>query len=173
MAKTKVQKEAVLAAYKDKLTKSTGFFIIKPSGLTPNEVTAFKKKLIEIGSSFTVVKNTLFAKALKDSSLPEFETLAFGEHAVMFINEDIANTAKLLKEFAKEQKDKIEIKAGVIEGNAVSAEIVNELAELPTFEQSMSMIVGLLNQSLAGVTNVLEDSVRSVAVIIDQAFKDK
>lgn len=173
MAKTKPQKEAILAAYQAKLGESTGFFIIKPTGLKPNDVNDFKKKLTAIGSTFTVVKNTLFAKALKDANLPEFDTLQFGENAVMFINQDIANTAKLLKEFAKEQKDKVEIRAGVIEGNAITGETVNELADLPTMEQSISMIVGLINQSLAGVTNVLEDSVRSVAVIIDQAFKDK
>lgn len=173
MAKTRVQKEAILAAYKKKLENSTGFFVIKPNGLKPNDVNEFKKKLLTAGSTLTVVKNTIFARALKNAELPELNTLEFGENAILFINEDIATAAKLLQEFEKEQKGKVEIRAGLIEGSLLEASQVTELANMPSKEQSIAAIAGLLNQSLAGVVNVLEDGVRSVAIIIDQAFKDK
>jgi large subunit ribosomal protein L10 len=172
MAKTKIQKQAMLAAYKARLKQATGVFVVRPKGLTPNEVSGFKRKLQGAGSTYGVVKNTIFALALEQSEMPKLDTLSFGEHAVVFINEDIANTAKLLQEFAKEQKDKVEILAGIIEGSSVTGEQVKDLANLPTKEQSIAMILGLLDQSIAGVANVLEDSVRSVAIIIDQAFKE-
>jgi hypothetical protein len=44
---------------------------------------------------------------------------------------------------------------------------------MPTREQSVAMIAGLLQQSMVGVVNVLEDSVRSIAIILDKAFAEQ
>jgi large subunit ribosomal protein L10 len=170
MAKTKAQKQEMLQAYKSKLDKAMGVLVVSPTGLTPIEANVFKKKLFNKGNSFNVVKNTLFAKALKDAGMPELETLSGGTHAVVFVQEDIAGTAKELKEFIKTTGQKLEIKAGILDGQALTAEQVDQLAEMPTKQESIAMIAGLMTLAMGGVVNVLEDSVRSVATILDMAF---
>lgn len=172
MAKTKEQKKEMLASYTAKLKDSTALILVAPHGLTPNETSEFKKKMMELSSSFNVVKNTIFNLALKEAGWPELETLASGPHAAVFVTQDIAGTAKELDNFMKASKGKMEIKIGVLDGEILNPEQVTELASMPTKEQSIAMIAGLMTNSIAGVANVLEDSVRSVALILNQAFQE-
>lgn len=171
MAKTKVQKQAAVAAYKQGLQDSMGVILITHSGLGANQITEFKQKLQEAGAKFNVITNTLFKLALKEADLPSLDTLEEGPHAAILAKEDIAAAAKILKDFIKENEGKIEMKAGIVEGQALDQSQVQELADMPTKEQSVAIIAGLLNQSLSGVVNVLEDSVRSIAIIIERAKK--
>lgn len=176
MAKSKDQKKELIEKYKKLLEGSPNVVVIKPSQLTPNEVNDFRRKLFEVDANFNVVKNTLFKIALQESNLPEIEELKSGEHAVMFTSEDYVAANKMLKEFAKEinTKDvmKIELVKGILDGELLEKETVEQLAEIPPIEGSISMILGIMDQAIAGVTNVLQDSVRSYVSVIDQAFKE-
>ena len=173
MAKTKSQKVAMMDSYKEKLGNTTGVIVIDHKGLTASEVSAFKQEVSSIGGSFNVVKNTLFNIALDNVGLPKLDIIKSGAHAVVFMGPDVAQTAKLLQKFMKDTKEKIQLRTGLLDGQVLSAAQLSELADMPTKEQSISMILGLLDQPLSGVVNVLEDSIRSVAVIINEAYKDK
>lgn len=173
MAKSKQQKQEMLEAYKAKLDGSMGIIVVSATGITPNQINEFKQKLFSLGSSYNVVKNTIFSLALKQAGLPELETFSAGPNAVVFVETDIAGTAKELKDFIKQYKDLVEIKSGILDGQQLTIEQVQELADMPTKEQSIAMIAGLMTNAVAGVANVLEDSVRSVAIILDQAFSEE
>lgn len=162
----------MLAEYKDKLGNAYGVIVVNQSGLAANDVAEFKQKLQKQGSYFNTVKNSLFQIALKEQGLPELELFKAGSHAVIFSSEDIATTAKMLDEFVKANKDKITLKSGILDGQALNVDQVNELANMPTIEQSIAMIAGLLTNAMAGTVNVLEDSMRSVVTILDQAFDE-
>ena len=173
MAKTKEQKQQMLQSYANNLSNAGAVILVEPSGLNAVEVNELKQQLMAAGASFQVVKNTIFSLALSQQQYPELATLAVGSHAAIFVSADIAAAARVLRDFMKRYKDKLQLKAGIMDKQELSQDQVQALAEMPSKEQSISMIAGLLNQSLAGVTNVLEDSVRSVAIIINQAFEQK
>lgn len=177
MAKTKDQKKVVVKSYKDKLEASNGFVVLKPYKLTPNEVNEFKKEIFDFGSSVNTVKNTLFKLALKDAKIEGIDVDG-GEYSVLFFGEDYVNTAKSLKKFientkTKEKEDKISIISGYLENAVLTQEQVVELSDMPDFKTSMSMILGILDNAMSGVVNVLEDAPRSIATVLDLAFKDK
>ncbi len=177
MAKTKKQKEAILADYKARIKDSKGLIVLKPSKITVNESNSLKKDLFDISSEYHVVKNTLFKLALKENDLNDLvEKIVEGEYSTIFIKDDIANSSKVLKKYTEDLKldketSKIEIIFGVLDGAALTKEQVAELADMPDKEGSISMILGILDMALGGVINVLEDSPRSIVTIIDQAFK--
>jgi large subunit ribosomal protein L10 len=173
MAKTKEQKQEMLKQYKEILKGSVGFLVVSQTGLTPVQVTEFKLKLGEISGGFNVVKNTIFSLALKEEGFPEMPTFEAGQNSVVYVSEDIAAAAKMLREFAKTNKDKVTVNAGFLDGQALTAEQAEAIADMPTREQSVAMIAGLLQQSMVGVVNVLEDSVRSIAIILDKAFAEQ
>jgi large subunit ribosomal protein L10 len=172
MAKTRPQKEVMLADYKAELQGINGIIVVTPTGVTPNQINAFKKELGTVGSTYHVVKNTLFSLALDDAKLPKLEVFNGGSNAVIFSTTDIASTAKALTKFMKDNEGKMEIRAGILEGQELSIEQVKQLSDLPSKQQSVAMIAGLLTNPIAGVANVLEDSIRSVAIIINEAFKE-
>jgi large subunit ribosomal protein L10 len=179
MAKTKQQKKELFEKYKKLLENAEGVFITKPDKITPNEVNEFRKELYDIDSKFHVVKNSIFKLALKEAGLPDIESLGHGKHAVLFAKEDIAGSAKALSAFITEthlkekKEDRVSVIGGIIEGNFVDASTVQELAEMPDFEGSISMILGILDDAMSGVVNVLEDSTRSFVTILDQAFEQE
>lgn len=172
MAKTKSQKKAMLSDYKAKLGDATGIIMLSQIGLTPADINEFKLKLAELDGSYNVVKNTIFKIALNEAELPELENLNAGPNSVVFTSEDVAGTAKLITEFIKQHKDKVEIRGGILDGQSLSIDQVRELSELPTKEQSVAMIAGILQQNITGVAYVLQNSVQSIAIILDKAFTE-
>jgi large subunit ribosomal protein L10 len=173
MAKNKPQKLAMLEMYLSQLENSKGLILLDYTGLTPNEAVEMKMTLSGMNSNYNVVKNTIFKLALNQKELPALTDLEFGPHSVVFINEEVAGIAKKVKEYVKDLNGKLTIKAGILDGQLLSAAQVDALAEMPTKEQSVAMIAGLLTNSLSGVVNVLQDSIRSVVTIIDQAYSNK
>lgn len=173
MAKTRAQKETMLADYVADLKAAQGIILFKHTKLTPNEVTKLKSDLGKMGNTFHVIKNRIFKIALDQSALPEMEVLAGDPNAVVFVNNDVAGTSKLLKQFLKDttvdKQPKIEFRAGLLEGQLLSAAQVTELADLPTKEQSIAAIAGILTQPLSGVVTVLEDAVKGIIYVLQES----
>ena len=55
------------------------------------------------------------------------------------------SSAKVLKDFALKAKGVIEVKGGISEGKAITAEDAKAMADLPTKDQLLGQIAGLIN----------------------------
>lgn len=179
MAKTKKQKKNILDQYKEKISNAKGFVVLRTNGVTPSEAAHLRSTIAEFEASFNVVKNTLFKIALKESNLDEEESFDNLQHSILFLSEDVVGPSKALKAFIndtkpenKESAPKVQIISGYLDGQKLSQIQVQELAEMPTFEGSISMILGILDQAIGGVVNVLQNPVQGYVSIIDQAFKE-
>lgn len=177
MAKTKVQKKELIDKYKDLIEKSKSMVVVKVDATTPNEVNAFRKGIFSTDSKFHVVKNNLFKIALKDKEYDVVDSLDFGEHAVLFTAEDIVTPSKELRKLIEtavvEKEPKIKIVGGYLDGAMLTVEQAVNIADTPSIEESISMILGILDQAIGGVVNVLNDPARSYVTILDQAFKEE
>ena len=111
--------------------------------LTLAQVTELRKQLREAGIDFKVYKNSMSRRAAEAAGLEGLNEHLTGPNAIAFSNEDVVAPAKILNDFAK-KNDKLEIKAGVIEGVVASAEDVKALAELPSREGLLSMLLSVL-----------------------------
>ncbi|MEI7962005.1 MAG: 50S ribosomal protein L10 [archaeon] len=140
MSKTKVQKNDEITKYKESIANAKAIYFVKPSKVTANDSTKLKLLLSKSKAKFNVVKNTLFTKAMNET-LPEVklgDTLFVkGEHAVIFANDDITESAKILNTFAKESK-KLEILSGIYGKKMINKDSVLEIATLPTYEVMLS-----------------------------------
>jgi large subunit ribosomal protein L10 len=174
MAKTKAQKGELLKEYADILKNNKGLMVLRSTGLNPNQLSAIKKELYDFGSSFKVVKNKVFKLALKESSLDD-SLITSGEHSVVYFGEDLVSPAKAIKKFIEDTKvDKefrVQFVGGVLDGVNLTKEQTIELAEMPTKQQSIGLILGILDNAMSSVINVLEDPIKGYASILDQAFK--
>ena len=111
--------------------------------LTVSQVTELRKQLREAGIDFKVYKNSMSRRAAEAAGLEGLNEHLTGPNAIAFSNEDVVAPAKILNDFAK-KNDKLEIKAGVIEGALASEEDVKALAELPSREGLLSMLLSVL-----------------------------
>ncbi|MGM7637240.1 50S ribosomal protein L10 [Bacillus sp. Hm123] len=137
------QKKQLVTEIAEKFKNSATTVVVDYRGLTVGEVTELRKQLREAGVEFKVFKNTLTRRAAEMAEISGLEDSLTGPSAIAFSAEDAIAPAKILNNFAKEH-EALEIKAGVLEGNVVSVEEVKALAELPSREGLLSMLLSVL-----------------------------
>jgi large subunit ribosomal protein L10 len=172
MAKSKQEKQKIIADLEKKLSEAKGVFVIAPNSINPNEASELKIKLAEIGGNYHVVKNSLFKIALKNAGLEELECLETGQNAVIFVKEQSPEAAKIMKTFIKEAEapkgqTKAEFQEAFFEGKKLTAEQVNALADLPSKEQLIAQVIGTMNAPIQGIVNVFVGNIRGIVNVID------
>lgn len=143
MSKVLQAKQAVVGEITDKLKAAATVVVVDYRGLSVSEVTELRKNLREQGIDFKVYKNSMSRRATEALGLEGLNEYLTGPNAIAFSNEDVVAPAKILNDFAK-KNDKLEIKAGIIEGTIASQEEVKALAELPSREGLLSMLLSVL-----------------------------
>ncbi|MED4600372.1 50S ribosomal protein L10 [Paenibacillus validus] len=145
MANAKIieQKAAQVTEVSEKLKASSCAIVADYRGLNVAQVTELRKQLREAGIEFQVLKNTLVRRATATAELTELDSFLSGPTAIAFSKDDIIAPAKILTDFAK-KNDKLEVKAGVVEGKVVDFNQIKALAELPSREGLLSMLLSVL-----------------------------
>jgi large subunit ribosomal protein L10 len=143
MSKAIEAKQQVVTEIADKLRASKSTIVVDYRGLTVGEATELRKQLREAGIEFKVYKNSLTRRAAEQAEVAELNAHLTGPNAIAFSNEDVVAPAKVLNDFPKKH-EALEIKAGVIEGKLVSVEDVKAIAELPSREGLLSMLLSVL-----------------------------
>lgn len=136
-------KQQTVAEVTGKLKESQCTVVADYRGLNVSEVTELRKQLRDAGVEFQVIKNTLAKLATADAELTELDEHLTGPTAIAFSMEDIIAPAKILTQFAKKNEN-LKVKGGVLEGEIVSADQLKELAELPSKEGLLSMLLSVL-----------------------------
>ncbi|MCL6599324.1 50S ribosomal protein L10 [Alicyclobacillus macrosporangiidus] len=137
------EKEQLVAEIADRLSRSKATIITDYRGLNVAEVTELRKQLREAGVEYRVLKNTLTRRAAAQAQVSGIEEYLTGPSAIAFGFEDPVAPAKVLFDFAKKHKA-LELKGGVVEGRVVSAKEVEALANLPSREGLLSMLLSVL-----------------------------
>lgn len=135
-------KQQVVSEISTKLRESSCTVITDYRGLNVAQMTDLRKSLREAGVEFSVLKNTLVRRATAETELTELDPHLLGPTAIAF-SSDVIAPAKILSEFAK-KNDKLEIKAGVVDGKVVDVAQIKELADLPSREGLLSMLLSVL-----------------------------
>jgi large subunit ribosomal protein L10 len=140
-------KKQIVVEIADKLKASKSTVVVDYRGLNVAELTELRKQLREAGIDFKVYKNSMTRRAADAVELSGLNEALTGPNAIAFSNEDVVAPAKIINDFAKKH-EALEIKAGVIEGNVASVEDVKALAELPSREGLLSMLLSVLQSPI-------------------------
>jgi large subunit ribosomal protein L10 len=143
MSKAIEMKKAVVAEIADKLSRSKSTVVADYRGLTVKQMNELRKQLREAGVEFKVLKNTLTRRASEQVGLSELNQHLTGPTAIAFSYEDVVAPAKILSKFAKDNKQ-LEIKGGIVEGKVVGLDEIKALADLPSREGLLSMLLSVL-----------------------------
>lgn len=143
MSKVIEQKKQVVSEIATKLRESESTILVDYRGLDVAEVTELRKQLREAGVEFKVYKNTMSRRAADEAELSGLNEVLVGPTAIAFSKEDVVAPAKVLNNFAKGH-EALEIKGGVIQGNVATVDQIKELADLPSYEGLLSMVLSVL-----------------------------
>ncbi|CAM3936599.1 50S ribosomal protein L10 [Mesobacillus zeae] len=136
-------KKQLVEEISEKFKASKSTIVVDYRGLTVGELTELRKQLREAGVEFKVYKNSMTRRAAESAELAGLNEALTGPNAIAFSTEDVVAPAKILNDFAK-KNEALEIKAGVIEGNLATVEEVKALADLPSREGLLSMLLSVL-----------------------------
>lgn len=144
---TKQKKKEIMEGLESGLKKALTTVFVNFHGLNVADTTELRKKLREMGVSFTVAKKTIVRKVLEKGGykgeLPELS----GELALAYGDDQIA-PAREVNEFVKKFKDKVAILGGIFEGGYKDAESMKVIASIPSREVLLSQIAFLLKSPI-------------------------
>jgi large subunit ribosomal protein L10 len=164
----KSDKERVVAELTESLRTSETLIVADYRGLTNAEIDGLRSKLIEHGARFAVVKNTLTRRAAEAAGADALLALLEGPSAIAFVESggDAVAVAKALREAATSTKI-LTIRGGVLEGAAMSADEVENLAKLPPADVLRAQLVGAIVSPLTTVVALIAAPVRDLVGLID------
>ena len=169
----KTEKERIVAELTEKLRGTETLIVADYRGLTVKEIDDLRTKLIEQGASFTVVKNSLTRRAAEAAGADALLTLLDGPSAIAFLDSegDAVAVAKALADSARTTKV-LEVRGGVMQGRAISASDVEELAKLPPLDVLRGQVLGAVSAPLYAIVGLftapLQDLYGLVQARIDQ-----
>ena len=155
---------SMLTAIKEDLEGAGAVWVVDACGLTVKEVEALRGAVREAGAAMKVYKNTVMRIALAESELPTLDDMLHGPSAFVFAGSDVAAAAKAVKEFAKTNEN-LQIKGGLMEGAAVSAEEVEAIASLPSREELYAHIAAAINGVAQGLATAINGVPRGLAQV--------
>jgi large subunit ribosomal protein L10 len=158
MSLSLVEKQAVVAEVATVAAGAHSAIASENRGLTVEQLTALRVKARENGVYLRVVKNTLAKRALQGSSFECMRPILVGPLILAFSQQDPGAAARLLKEFVSDKaNEKLVIKALSISGRLLPAEDLNRLANMPTREQAISMLMACMKAPLDKLARTLNE----------------
>lgn len=149
------------------------FFLVDYQGLSAGELNSLRSKLRESGARLLVAKNTLINVVLKANGVEDFGETLKGPSALVLIDDDPVAPAKVLTDFAKEQaKELPAAKGGMLQGKVVAASELQRIATLPSRDQLLSELLGVMQAPLQQLVGVLEGPQRNLVGVV-QNYADK
>lgn len=161
----RVEKKYLIEEVENHLKKSDYVILANFDKVTVADVADLRAQLAPENAEFHVVKNSSLRVAAKALGLPDLESALTGPTAIIVGGQNSPGVAKVLKRFFKE-KQKLEVKAGVLSQKVISAQEIDSLAELPSLDILRAQLLGLLNQPASLFVRVINAVPQSVVNVL-------
>ncbi len=135
-------KAAAVAELTDKFRSSNAAVVTAYTGLSVAQLKELRRALGE-NAQYRVAKNTLTKIAANEAGITSLDDLFTGSTAIAFVTGDPVESAKGLRDFAKDNPHLV-IKGGVLDGEALSADEINKLAYLESREVLLAKLAGAM-----------------------------
>lgn len=157
----RAEKQAAVAEIVDSFNGAAGAVLTEYRGLTVKQLQDLRRSLGE-NANYAVVKNTLAKIAATEVGIEGFQDLLTGPTAIAFINGDVVEAAKGLRDFAKANPALV-IKGGVLDGKSLDAKEIAKLADLESREVLLGKMAGAMLASLSQAVYLLNAPLAQVA----------
>jgi large subunit ribosomal protein L10 len=167
----KSDKERLVAELTDRLRETGTLLVADYRGLTVTEIDDLRTQLLQHGARFRVVKNTLTRRAAEAAGSEALLTLVDGPTAIAFLESDgdPVAVAKALRDVARTGRLLV-IRGGILDGVAITADDVEELAKLPPADVLRGQLVGALTGPLQ-VVGLFAAPMREFVGVLDARIR--
>ena len=141
----------------DKLAKAKAVYFTEYHGLNVEDITDLRREFSKNGIEFKVAKNTLIKLAANNNKLTGLNSFLTGSTAIALSYDDPTGPARILKQFKKEH-ELPEVKGIIFDGEILEGKEFERIADLPTKEQSLSMLLSALSSPMTQLALTLKSS---------------
>ena len=171
------QKAQVIEEVAGAISESEAIFAVDYRGISVPQAAELRTALRGADSTFTIVKNTLAERAADQVGADGLKELLTGPTAMTFVRGDAAAAAKALRDFRRGTGGTLlEFKGGWMNGQALSPEDIDAIAQLPSREVLIGRLVGMIASPLTGLATALNNLpaglARQLQQIVDQGLLD-
>ena len=170
----RADKAAAVAELVESFQESAGAVLTEYRGLTVKQLQDLRRSLGE-NANYAVVKNTLTQIAATEAGVEGFDDLLTGPTAIAFINGDVVEAAKGLRDFAKANPSLV-IKGGILDGKSLDPKEIARLADLESREVLLAKLAGgmlaSLNQAVYLLNAPLSQAARLAGALQAKAEQD-
>ena len=148
------QKAAVIDEVAGQIQEADAVFAVDYRGISVPQAAELRTKLREADASFRIVKNTLTERAAEQAGADGLKELLAGPTAMTFVRGDAAAAAKALRDFRRATQ-LLEFKGGWMNGEALTPEAIDAIAQLPSREVLYGRLVGMVASPLTGLASAM------------------
>ena len=150
-----------VAAIKEQFEKSDAAIVTEYRGLSVPDMTELRRALGE-GATYSVAKNTLVKRAAAEAGVEGLEDILVGPTAIAFIEGEPVEADNAFRDFGKDHKELV-IKGGFMDGQILSMDEIEKLADLESRETLLAMLAGAMKGGLAKAAGLFNAPASQVA----------
>lgn len=161
MALKKAKKAELIDSYTDALKASKSAVYVKFKGLPVKDTMELRRNLFNEKMHYTVVKKTLWNRAIDAVKITGEKPEVVEEMAVVW-GDDLLAPARLSYEFSKTHKESFGILGGIFDGSFKNAQEMLAIATIPPREVLLSQLAFLLKSPM-----------QKIAIAVNEVAKQK
>ena len=163
----RADKEKQVKELSEAFDRYDNFFLVDFLNMSVAQAVEIRKLCRKNSFSFKVVKNRLALRALKEE-FPDDLKLSFqGSTALAFAPQNPIGLARLIQDFSKQNKV-LRVKAGILEGQFLTADKFNEVANLASREELLARIGGLMAAPLMKLLRTWQAPLSGLGTLLSQ-----
>jgi large subunit ribosomal protein L10 len=162
----KEQKAAAIEEVAGQIQESEAVLAVDYRGISVPQAAELRTRLTEAGARFRVVKNTLTERAADQAGAESLKEILEGPTAFTFVfadGGDVALAAKALATFRREH-NVLAFKGGLMNGDVLSVEQMEELSRLPARDVLHGQLVGMIASPITGLVRGLNALISGLAI---------
>jgi large subunit ribosomal protein L10 len=168
----KEQKAEQVEVLTEKLRRAKVALLTDYRGLTVTQLQDLRGRLRTGDVEYRVVKNTLARRAAEAAGVPGLQSELEGPVAIAFGYDDLSLPSRLINEFVRATRLKLDVKGGLVEGRVFSPDQVKQLADLPSRETLIAQLMGTLQSPVGQLVGIMQTPVQQLIGVLD-AYKTK
>ena len=156
----------------DSFSRAKAVYFTEYHGLNVGDLTKLRSEFFKADVEYKVAKNTLIRLAAEENKISGLEELLKGSTALAIAYDEPVSPAKVIKEFTKEN-DLPSVKGILFEGQFLPGEEFKKLANLPSKEESLSILVTMLKSPMQKLASTLNAPMQSLAGVLNNLKEKK
>jgi large subunit ribosomal protein L10 len=164
---TKEKKREQFEQLRETLSEVTTMFVVQNHGLSVNQVNELRTKVRDTDATYKVIKNSVVKLAVEGTPMEPLTPSLTGPNAFAFTYGDGIALAKALKEFTKTHPE-LTFHQCYLEGKVLDAEAAVQVAEMPSKEELIGRLVGMLQSPIRRLVVALNAPLQQLASAISQ-----